>query len=183
MEKATCHLSKLIGQSSRPAGGGGGGLVHQHKVNTLLYINISAKESSRSDWGSNPRPTATLHHFTSVLGKGYPGLTFCFTRCMCICNWRYSKRTEMWMVNIVHIWVPAHSALSTNIPRLRFSMPSAIQSKNCNLKFVWLLARDTCRTSFWVMSKKNQNISTFFFLNFLGMGIIGGGLVMVRFTY
>jgi hypothetical protein len=25
----------------------------------LLYINISAKKSSRSDWGSNPRPTAT----------------------------------------------------------------------------------------------------------------------------
>jgi hypothetical protein len=35
--------------------------VHQHKENTLLHvrINISAKNSSRSDWGSNPRPTAT----------------------------------------------------------------------------------------------------------------------------
>jgi hypothetical protein len=29
------------------------------KSYVLLYINIFAKESSRSDWGSNPRPTAT----------------------------------------------------------------------------------------------------------------------------
>jgi hypothetical protein len=26
----------------------------------VLYYNISAKESSRSDWGSNPRSMATL---------------------------------------------------------------------------------------------------------------------------
>jgi hypothetical protein len=31
------------------------GIANFHK----LHINIFAKESSRSDWGSNPRPTAT----------------------------------------------------------------------------------------------------------------------------
>jgi hypothetical protein len=28
-------------------------------VNIHYYFNIFAKERSRSDWGSNPRPTAT----------------------------------------------------------------------------------------------------------------------------
>jgi hypothetical protein len=32
-----------------------------------IYINISAKESSRSDWGSNPRPTATPPSTTNAL--------------------------------------------------------------------------------------------------------------------
>jgi hypothetical protein len=46
----------------------GAGLVHQHKENTLLYYNISEKKSSRSDWGLNPRPAATMTDSSEVFG-------------------------------------------------------------------------------------------------------------------
>jgi hypothetical protein len=85
-------------------------------------INIFAKESSRSDWGSNPRPYGmTLKlHLTASLNRSYPKYAYTVTG---------TVKLTVKNHRTVKITFSIHRILAANVPRLRITFTDTGKSR------------------------------------------------------